>query len=69
MANVLVIGAGGREHALCWKLSQSENVSKIYASPGNAGTSYTSKVTNIGEYIFCNKFEMLLIRWVHSSLS
>lgn len=34
---VLVVGSGGREHALAWKLAQSENVDKIYALPGNAG--------------------------------
>ncbi|MFQ3548988.1 MAG: phosphoribosylamine--glycine ligase [Armatimonadota bacterium] len=37
--NVLVIGSGGREHALCWKLSLSNIVNKIYALPGNAGIS------------------------------
>ncbi|MEA1964311.1 MAG: phosphoribosylamine--glycine ligase [Candidatus Aerophobetes bacterium] len=36
---VLVIGGGGRECALCWKLSQSNNIEKIYAVPGNAGIS------------------------------
>jgi len=35
--NVLIIGGGGREHALAWKISQSPRVSKIYAAPGNAG--------------------------------
>ena len=36
--NIGVIGSGGREHALCFKLSQSERVNKIYCFPGNAGT-------------------------------
>ena len=34
---VLIIGSGGREHAIAWKLSQNEKVEKIYAAPGNAG--------------------------------
>jgi phosphoribosylamine--glycine ligase len=37
MANVLVIGSGGREHALYWKLKQSENVQRIFCTPGNGG--------------------------------
>ncbi len=37
--NLLIIGGGGREHALAWKLSQSPKVSKIYCAPGNAGTA------------------------------
>ncbi len=36
--NVMVIGSGGREHALAWKLSQSRHVDKLYVAPGNAGT-------------------------------
>jgi len=39
MSKVLVIGSGGREHALAWKLSQSPRVSRVYAAPGNGGTS------------------------------
>ena len=37
--NVLVIGSGGREHTLCWKLNQSEQCDNLYAAPGNAGTA------------------------------
>jgi phosphoribosylamine--glycine ligase len=37
--NILILGSGGREHALAWKLAQSKKVSKIYIGPGNAGTS------------------------------
>lgn len=39
MSNVLIVGSGGREHALGWKLSQSKHVSKTYFAPGNGGTS------------------------------
>ena len=37
--NVLVIGSGGREHAIVWKASQSSKLSKLYALPGNPGTA------------------------------
>ena len=36
---VLVIGNGGREHALAWKISQSPRVTEVYVAPGNAGTA------------------------------
>ncbi|MBN3860014.1 phosphoribosylamine--glycine ligase [Neisseriaceae bacterium PsAf] len=45
--NVLVIGSGGREHALAWKIAQSDKVSKVFVAPGNAGTEIEPKVENI----------------------
>ncbi|XP_003738885.2 trifunctional purine biosynthetic protein adenosine-3 [Galendromus occidentalis] len=46
-ANVLLIGSGGREHTLAWKLSQSAKVSKIFIAPGNAGTALEDKCRNV----------------------
>lgn len=45
--NVLVIGSGGREHALAWKLSNSPKVSAVFVAPGNAGTAHLPKTRNI----------------------
>ena len=42
---VLLLGSGGREHALAWKIAQSPKVEKLYIAPGNAGTS------NVGENV------------------
>jgi hypothetical protein len=44
---ILILGSGGREHALAWKLSQSPLVDHIYVAPGNGGTAVQSKTTNI----------------------
>ena len=44
---VLVVGQGGREHALCWRLSQSSVVSEVYCAPGNAGTALEGKNVEI----------------------
>jgi len=44
--NVLVIGSGGREHALAWKASQSVSVSTVYVAPGNAGTAMEVSIEN-----------------------
>lgn len=47
--NILVVGGGGREHAICWKLNNESNVEKIYCAPGNAGISNVAQCVNIGE--------------------
>ncbi|MDU0353677.1 phosphoribosylamine--glycine ligase [Paraglaciecola aquimarina] len=44
---ILIIGGGGREHALAWKAAQSENVTEVYLAPGNAGTALEDKLTNV----------------------
>jgi len=44
---VIVIGSGGREHALCWKLSKSRNLEKLYCLPGNAGIESVAECVNI----------------------
>ena len=44
---LLVIGSGGREHALAWKLSQSPGLQKVYVAPGNAGTAHEAELENL----------------------
>ena len=45
--NVLIIGSGGREHALAWKAAQSDKAETIYVAPGNAGTANEHGIENI----------------------
>jgi phosphoribosylamine---glycine ligase len=45
--NILVIGSGGREHALAWKSAQSPLADKVYVAPGNAGTALEAKLENV----------------------
>ncbi len=45
---ILVVGSGGREHAICWKIAQSKKVEKIYCAPGNAGIAEYAECVNIG---------------------
>lgn len=46
---ILVVGGGGREHAICWKLSNEKNVEKIYCAPGNPGIAEVAECVNIGD--------------------
>ena len=52
--HILVIGSGGREHALAWKSAQDESVSEVFVCPGNAGTALENKVSNV--FIDINDF-------------
>ena len=45
--NVLIIGSGGREHALAWKVAQDPRVVKVFVAPGNAGTATEAKCENV----------------------
>ena len=49
---VLIVGSGGREHAIAWKVAQSERVDKIYCAPGNAGIEEYAECVNIGAMEF-----------------
>ena len=55
--NVLVIGSGGREHALAWKAAQNQAIAKVFVAPGNAGTAKESKLENVD--IGVSEFEKL----------
>src|ERR1700690_617755 len=45
--NILVIGSGGREHALCWKIKQSPKVKRLYCAPGNGGIAQIAECVDI----------------------
>ena len=45
--NVLIVGGGGREHALAWKVAQSPRVARVFVAPGNAGTASDPDLTNV----------------------
>ncbi|GAB6140940.1 phosphoribosylamine--glycine ligase [Methylosoma difficile] len=45
--NILIVGSGGREHALAWKANQSPNVTKVFVAPGNPGTASESGIENV----------------------
>jgi phosphoribosylamine--glycine ligase len=67
--NILLLGSGGREHALAWKIAQSPKVDKLYIAPGNAGTKVVGENVNIAvcdfdaiaEFVLANKVTMVVV--------
>ncbi len=67
--NVLIIGSGGREHTLAWKISQSPKLSKLFIAPGNAGTASIGTNVNIaaddfegiGKFSTANNIDMIVV--------
>ena len=66
---VLIVGSGGREHAIAWKIAKSNKVDKIFCAPGNAGISEIAECVNIGamefdklvEFAKCNSIDLTVI--------
>ena len=61
---VLVIGGGGREHAIVWKLAQSRHVDKIYCAPGNAGIAETAECIDISIGDFDELINLVRYEWI-----
>ena len=67
--NILLIGSGGREHALAWKIIQSEQVTQLFITPGNAGTGNIAvnieltpvNFESIGKFVLSNKVNMVIV--------
>ncbi len=67
--NILLLGSGGREHAMAWKIRQSPRLGNLYIAPGNAGTSLVGKnvelslddFTGIGRFAIDNQIDMVVV--------
>lgn len=63
--NILILGSGGREHTLAWKLAQSSKLSRLFVAPGNAGTESIAKNVAIGVNEFDKIKELVLEEQIH----
>ena len=61
---VLVIGSGGREHTIVWKLAQSRHVDKIYCTPGNAGISEIAECIEVDTDDFSALIDFVRYEWI-----
>ncbi|MBD3723517.1 MAG: phosphoribosylamine--glycine ligase, partial [Flavobacteriaceae bacterium] len=67
--NILLLGSGGREHALAWKMLQSDKCSQLFVAPGNAGTAQIAKnvalnpndFESVKEFVLTEKIEMVVV--------
>lgn len=67
--NILVLGSGGREHTICWKIAQSPKCNRLFAAPGNAGTSQIATNLNllvtdfiaIKDAVISNQIDMVIV--------
>ena len=67
--NILLLGSGGREHALAWKIAQSKKVNRLYIAPGNAGTSNVGQnvplkaddFNGIKQFVLANGIDMVVV--------
>lgn len=67
--NILLLGSGGREHAMAWKIAQSPKTDKLFIAPGNAGTSSVgtnvaigvNEFSKIGEFVLTNQIDMVVV--------
>ncbi len=67
--NILVLGSGGREHAICWKIAQSSQLDKLFIAPGNAGTNQVGVNVDIQatdfpaikEFVLNNKIDIVVV--------
>ena len=67
--NILLLGSGGREHALAWKIAQSPKVDQLFIAPGNAGTALVGQnvalkeldFESIGKFVIDNKVDMVVV--------
>lgn len=66
---ILLLGSGGREHALAWKMAQSEKLTKLYIAPGNAGTAQLGEnldikaddFENLGRFCIKAEIDMVIV--------